>query len=452
MSICTVRGPDRGQPQPIDEQGVAVIYGEDLRLGLRSLLGRPAESLLLAVGVALAVGASVAGITLAVATESISERLLSSLHYREIAVTTTALGADAPAWKKPPTSVELTIDDLARARSVTQAVQYAYTAEDTSFHVEPIGDPRPRLEEVNGIKVTRDFFAARELQAAAGSLFTPDDLERGEPVMVVGAELAATLFEDGVALDRDVVANLRSYRIIGVLERSRTEVDEQAFVPAGFLRENYRPSGGDGMTVGMVLFEHDRKQSLRFVVGDRTLLDEAREQLSGYFGATYGDGVLKISDPRVEALAIADRYRRLVRVILFLALSALLIATLNMSNMFASRALWQTARGRHPQGDGRGPYAGVRRLLAGRTRDRSDRERCRRRARRVAGPADGAGIRRWRARSGPDRGWSGGVLDRRRRLQRAARGGGGPSAGGRSDPLRVARRRRTGRCVRYGRR
>ena len=339
MSICTVRGADRGQPQPIHEQGVAVIYGEDLRLGLRSLLGRPAESLLLAVGVALAVGASVAGIILAVTTESISERLLSSLHYREIAVTTTALGADAPAWKKVPTSVELTIDDLARARSVTQAVQYAYTAEDTSFHVEPIGDPRPRLEEVHGIRVTRDFFAARELQAAAGSLFTPDDMERGDPVMVVGAELAATLFEDGVALDRDVVANLRSYRIIGVLERNRTEVDEQAFVPAGFLRENYRPSGGDGMTVGMVLFEHDRKQSLRFVVGDRTLLGEAREQLSRYFGATYGDGVLKISDPRVEALAIADRYRRLVRVILFLALSALLIATLNMSNMFASRAL-----------------------------------------------------------------------------------------------------------------
>ena len=225
--------------------------------------------------------------------------------------------------------VELTIDDLARARSVTQAVQYAYTAEDTSFHVEPIGDPRPRLEEFNGVKVTRDFFAARELQAAAGSLFTPDDLERGEPVMVVGAELGATLFDDGVALDRDFVANLRRYRIIGVLERSRTEVDEQAFVPAGFLRENYRPSGGDGITMGMVLFEHDRMQSLRFVVGDRTLLGEAREQLSRYFGATYGDGVLKISDPRVEALAIADRYRRLVGVILFLALSALLIATLS---------------------------------------------------------------------------------------------------------------------------
>ena len=43
MSICTERGADRGQPQPIHEQGVAVIYGEDLRLSIRVLLGRPAE-------------------------------------------------------------------------------------------------------------------------------------------------------------------------------------------------------------------------------------------------------------------------------------------------------------------------------------------------------------------------------------------------------------------------
>ena len=88
MSICTERGADRGQPQPIHEQGVAVIYGEDLRLGVRSLLGRPAESLLLAVGVAVAVGATVAGIALAGTAATISERLLASLRHREIIVTT----------------------------------------------------------------------------------------------------------------------------------------------------------------------------------------------------------------------------------------------------------------------------------------------------------------------------------------------------------------------------
>ena len=36
------------------------------------------------------------------------------------------------------------------------------------------------------------------------------------------------------------MADLQRFLIIGVLERSGTHADEQAFVPAGFLRENYR--------------------------------------------------------------------------------------------------------------------------------------------------------------------------------------------------------------------
>ena len=79
--------------------------------------------------------------------------------------------------------------------------------------------------------------------------------------------------------------------------------------------------------------------SLRFAVADRTLLDEAHTQLASYFNSAYGDGVLHITDPRTEAHAAVDRYRRVARVILFLALAALLIAALNMSNIFASRAL-----------------------------------------------------------------------------------------------------------------
>ena len=43
-----------------------MIHGEDLRLGIRSLLGRPAESVLLAVAVAFAVGATFETCTVAV--------------------------------------------------------------------------------------------------------------------------------------------------------------------------------------------------------------------------------------------------------------------------------------------------------------------------------------------------------------------------------------------------
>ncbi len=317
-----------------------MIHGEDLRLGIRSLLGRPAESVLLAVAVAFAVGATVTGITLAAAAATISDRLLSSLHHREIVVTTTMTSttAEAPARLVPP-DVELTFEDLDRARSVTDAVQYAYLAESEFYHVEAIGDPPPRLEDLSVVKVTPEYFAARELAAADGSLFTPADMERGEPVMVVGSEIGATLFDDGRALGRDIVADFRRFHIVGVLERSGTDADERAFVPAGVLRENYRPSGDGTERIGGIARFGPDQTSLRFTVADRALVGEARAQVAAYFDATYGDSTLNITDPRAEARAVADRYRRLVRVILLLALSALLIATLNMSSIFSGRAL-----------------------------------------------------------------------------------------------------------------
>ena len=317
-----------------------MFHREDLSLGIRSLLGRPAESVLLAVAVAFAVGATVTGITLAAAAATISDRLLASLHHREIVVTTTTMSttAEAPARLVPP-EIELTFEDLDRARSVTEAVQYAYMAESEFYHVEAIGDPPPQLEDLTVMKVTPEYFAARELAAADGSLFTPADMARGEPVMVIGSELGATLFDDGQELGRELVADFRRFLIVGVLEPSGTDADEQAFVPAGFLLENYRPSGdGTEGISGIARFGPDRT-SLRFTVADRVLVGEARAQVAAYFDAKFGDGALNITDPRAEARAVADRYGRLVRVILFLALSALLIATLNMSSIFSGRSL-----------------------------------------------------------------------------------------------------------------
>ena len=187
-----------------------MVDREELLLIVRALLRRPVETLLLTVGVALTVGATVTAVTLAPRVAADSERLLSSLRYREIVVTTTVDHAamDAPARELLP-GVEFTIDDLDRVRSATQAVQYAYAAVETVMRLHGAGGPRPRHETVRGMKVTRDFFPAGKLRAAAGSLFTAEELALGEPIMVIGSELGATLFDDGRTLGRTVAADLR---------------------------------------------------------------------------------------------------------------------------------------------------------------------------------------------------------------------------------------------------
>ncbi|MCY4376946.1 MAG: hypothetical protein OXC31_24590, partial [Spirochaetaceae bacterium] len=104
-------------------------------MSVRALLGRPAESLLLSLGVALAVGATAAGVTLAGTTRAQSEELLASPRFREIVVSTRAdvSTMELPARMRGPADLLLGVEDLERARSVVQAVRYAYLSNPTGF-------------------------------------------------------------------------------------------------------------------------------------------------------------------------------------------------------------------------------------------------------------------------------------------------------------------------------
>ena len=399
-------------------------YREDLRMSVRSVIGRPAESLLLSLGVALAVGATSAGIALAGRTSEQSRELLSSTRYREIVVAARedADEMDLPAQVQMSTELTvLTAADL-EARTVTQAIQYAYLANRTGFRFgesgfgrgqganqnqgnqnqgnqaqrlkasvrrrrpkrgrprgrnaranqpqpaqrqqaqgqpaqgqqaqaqgqaqgqpadaqssaspawEPVAapeGPQPQLEFVEGLEVSPEFFAAWNLVAASGgSLFTTVDMDRGEPLLVLGSDLGATLFEDGESVGRQVLARNQLYRIIGVLEPSGTEMDELAFAPARIAGSQFQ--GGRGSAL---------RTNLRFTVDDPAQLDEARAQLVNWFDSSYGTSAVAISIPRDEAKATTDRNGRLATVILFLSLSALLIAAVNVTNIFFSRAV-----------------------------------------------------------------------------------------------------------------
>ena len=124
---------------------------EDLLLSLRAVLGRPAESLLLVLGMALAVGATAAGLALAGRIAEQSRERLSSPRYREIVVATRQQAGDmeTPARLRTATDVVLTADDLA-ARQVAPAVRYAYLANPTGF---PLGE-LPIPEQVAKMALT----------------------------------------------------------------------------------------------------------------------------------------------------------------------------------------------------------------------------------------------------------------------------------------------------------
>lgn len=191
--------------------------------------------------------------------------------------------------------------------------------------------PEPVLDEIAGMRVTPEYFNAWNLRAAQGSLFTQKEMENNERVMVIGANLEATLFDDGIALGRELLVFRNIYTIVGILEPTGTNVDDAGIIPTQTPNIAQIPAFARQF-VG-------RNTTLHFTVYDPLRLDEAKSQLGQWFTQAYGEGQIVISIPRVEVEAAEDRTARLVSVILFLAVAGLLIASVNVSNILLGRAM-----------------------------------------------------------------------------------------------------------------
>ena len=187
----------------------------------------------------------------------------------------------------------------------------------------------PVLSELPGYRVPPDFFQAYALFPATGSVFTQADMESGSRLLVLGSELAKNLFEDGESFGREIVAQRQLYTISGLLEPTGTEMDFMAFVPDTLIEQGAIPQD----------FRSFLNTTLHFTVFESESLDEAKAQLTEWFDQKYGTDLVTISIPREEAEAARDRNSRLVTVVLFLAFSGLLIASVNVSNILLGRAM-----------------------------------------------------------------------------------------------------------------
>ncbi len=325
--------------------------GEDVHISIRSIRKRMVESLLLAIGIALGIGATGAGIALVSNSMRETDKVLNSPEYREIVVSLREDNADMDIPAVPvevKTDVILTTADLAAAREAPD-VQYAYISNPARFRLgeEPMGPPpgggeggpsseaggaQPaQFEELSGYRVSPEFFAAWDIQAEQGSLFTADDMASDKPLIVLGSELAASMYADKNAVGEKLRMNGNLYTISGVLEPTGSSFDRLVFTPA--FMPNLR-----GTNTGMLRMA-DWNTSLRFSVKDPEKLDAAKNQLASYFERNFGQGAVVISVPREEAELAKTRSVRLVTVVMFLSIAGLLIAGVNVSNIMMGRAM-----------------------------------------------------------------------------------------------------------------
>lgn len=365
---------------------------EDVVMSVRSLRNHLVETILLLLGIGLGIGAVTAGISVLSGINRIEASMTDLPEYREIIVRSVENAQElevALSALSDDEMIELSADDLSAAE-IAPDVAYAYLMSGTHMRIltteeldrmsnfaaggddgapgpwgeetesatpddstaEPgipagpenfqartaevtealaeVDNPMPVLDELSGYSVTESFFDAYELEAAQGSVLTADDIDNNRNYLVLGSTLGSTLFEDGEALGRRILANFTLYTIIGVLEPTGSTLDTKAFLPS-------RITGASGMRG----FGPPGQSTVRFMVADADAISRAEQQLSTYFDQEYGTGAVSIENSREEFEYLQDRNSRIVTVILVLSIAGLLIAAVNVSNILYTRAMKQ---------------------------------------------------------------------------------------------------------------
>ena len=208
------------------------------------------------------------------------------------------------------------------------------------FQTDPDVMTELPVESFPGIRTTTDFFDAYGLRAASGSLFADEDLAQANQVLVLGSELARTLFPDDDAVGKRVRLNLQTYTVLGVLQptsltdvESGTSLNRYAFTASADAQVSF---GGNQIRVARPT------RTLRFAVADSGGLEVAARQLGLHFDALYGEGAIRVTAP-IEALRDErEKLSRLLTVVLFLSAAGLFIASINLFNLMLMRVIKRT--------------------------------------------------------------------------------------------------------------
>jgi ABC-type antimicrobial peptide transport system permease subunit len=359
------------------------MASESGKVVYRRFMGRIIESGLLIIAVALGVGAASAGFSLLANTMSSGKKMLDTVTYRELVVSTRS---NADEMSEPATvkgagaAAVLTSADL-DAASLVPDIEYSYVrngdnlpfinsasvqnqaafagshgsqsapsgqsggfsgSQGGPMTADDLAKAKAQADIVvvdgitrlNGYAVTAQFFDAWKMKAAQGSLLSDSDSDPSNSArsVVLGASVARKIAGEGKDPSSLLGKKLLTFngyaQVVGVLESTGQTAFDESFFSA------YKAPGA-----GVQLRQGQFNTQLRFTVADASKLNQAEELLSGWFTSRFGENQIVISNPRSEAQKLIARNAGIGLLILFLSISALFIALVNVSHILMSRGL-----------------------------------------------------------------------------------------------------------------
>jgi putative ABC transport system permease protein len=209
-----------------------IRWPETLRFALATLRGNPLRTLLTALGVLIGVAAVVALLAIGRGSQaSITSRITAN----GANLVTVRSGASSSGGVRGAVggSATLTLDDAEALADPARAPSVAAVSPEYGSFAQLVAGVNNTSAQVTG--ATPAYVTVHSTTLAEGVFITDEQQHGAAKVVVLGANVAETLFPDGGALDATVRIQGQSFRVVGVLESTGGtgfgSADDGVFVP-----------------------------------------------------------------------------------------------------------------------------------------------------------------------------------------------------------------------------
>lgn len=230
------------------------LLKESFGFAMNALLANKLRTLLSLLGVTIGIFSIIAVLA---AVDSLDRKIskdLSSLDKNTIYLMKYSFGpSDIPQWKREQFPNVKYDEYIYMKGAMTNTEQMGYQIftkrESVKFESKTVSD-------VNIVPVSHEFIDIQGLEFEQGRFYNESEANSGAAVIVLGNEVATSLFEGSDPIGKTVRLYGKRFNVIGVLKKKGSgifdEDDTSAFIPVNFIRQLYGDNN-DGLTNVIIL-------------------------------------------------------------------------------------------------------------------------------------------------------------------------------------------------------
>jgi len=217
------------------------LLKESFGFAMNALRSNKLRTLLSLLGVTIGIFSIIAVLA---AVDSLDRKIsseLSSLDKNTIYLLKFSFGpSDIPQWKREQFPNVKYTEYVYLKNAMTHTDQLAYQIftkrENIKYEANTVSD-------VNIVPVSHEFIDIQGLEFEKGRFYNESEANSGAPVIVIGYDIAKSLFEDSEALGKNVRLYGQKFTVIGVLKKEGSSLgesnDSAVFIPVNFVRRLY---------------------------------------------------------------------------------------------------------------------------------------------------------------------------------------------------------------------